>query len=495
MHRCHPLRATLLCAVLLTSASSALAEPEPEPETAHLRAAVAYAAGQMHNGGVPGFAIGVVEGPHVIFARGYGRADQSGRPVNVDTPFILGSTSKSFTALCVLQLVDAGRVDLDAPVEQYLPSFMRGDAAGRAITVRMLLNQTSGVSHEAGDQPVLSRAQLGPGAIRERALSLTVGALNRPVGSRYEYSNANYVVLGAIIEAASGETYAHYLRSHVFEPLGMNHSYTSVEDARGNGLAQGHREWVRWFEASDVPYPPSFVPVGFITTSVADMTRYLAMEANGGELDGVRLVSEAGFTEMHRGVAPMDQEGKSRYAMGWVTDTFNGVPVSYHDGDTGRFTSIIAISNDRFGVVILANGSGWLSGLHLTDAANGAINILVGNTPKSYATPYLITTTLFSVLLVAPLLQLFFAVKACFRKKRRSAILGYWLPTIVNLGLATLFAYVVPRVFLGIPLSELVVSIPDIGLGALASVTSACLWLALSAMRLIRVRVAGMVST
>ena len=284
----------------------------------------------------------------------------------------------------------------------------------------MLLNQTSGVSHAAGDQPILFRGELGEDAIHNRAMSLTRRALNRPVGASYEYSNANYLVLGAIVEAVSGETYEHYLRAHVFEPLGMRHSYASIEDARVNGLAQGHRQWLTWFEPSEVAYPPSFVPVGFIITSVADMTRYLAMEANGGELDGARLVSAASLAEMHRGATSMDAEGKSRYAMGWVSDTFNGVPVIYHDGDTGRFTSIMAISREGVGVVILANGSGWLSGLHLTDAANGAINLLAGNTPKSYATPYLITRMLYGVLLIVPFLQLLFAIKACLRKKRHS---------------------------------------------------------------------------
>jgi hypothetical protein len=174
--------------------------------------------------------------------------------------------------------------------------------------------------------------------------------------------------------------------------------------------------------------------------------------------------------------------------MGWVSDTFNGVPVIYHDGDTGRFTSIMAISRDGVGVVILANGSGWLSGLHLTDAANGAINLLAGNTTKSYATPYLITSMLYGVLLIVPLLQLLFAIKACLRKKRHSVILGYLLPTVINVGLAALFAFVVPRLFLGIPLTELVVSVPDIGLGAIVSLISACLWLALSVKRTARRR-------
>jgi CubicO group peptidase (beta-lactamase class C family) len=153
----------------------------------------------MEEGGVPGFAIGVVDGPRVLFTDGYGRADRVGRAVTVDTPFILGSTSKSFTALCVMQLVDAGRIELDQPIDRYLPGFLRGDPAAQGMTVRMLLNQTSGVSHAAGDQPILFPGELGDDAIHNRAMSLTRRALNRRVGASYEYSNANYAVPGAIV--------------------------------------------------------------------------------------------------------------------------------------------------------------------------------------------------------------------------------------------------------------------------------------------------------
>ena len=367
-------------------------------------------------------------------------------------------------------------------LQRYLPNFMGGHSS--RITVRMLLNHTSGISHEAGDQPILSQGPVGDNAIRTWAMALTPASLNRPAGATFEYSNANYIVLGAILEAVSGERYAQYLRVHVFEPLGMHHSYASFEETQKNRIAQGHREWFGWFESSDVPYPPSFVPVGFVVTSVGDMARYLSMEANGGELDGVHIVSEAGLREMHRGAAAMDPEGKSHYAMGWVADTFNGVPVVYHDGDTGRFTSVLAISRaEHFGVVILANASGWLYGVHQTDAANGATNILVGRVPKSYAGPFLITKIGLGAVMVIALLQFFFFFRAFMNGAKRSLIRGYLVPTVLNAGCAFALAYVVPRVFFGIPLSELVSSVPDIGIASLGSLACALAWVLLTVSR------------
>ena len=455
----------------------------PRDEKSLAADAAAYARKQMFAGGAPGFAIGIVRGPKLLFAKGYGHAGDNGREVTIDTPFILGSTTKSFTALCVMQLADAGKIGLDELVKRYLPGFM-GD--GPAITVRMLLNQTSGISHAAGDQPILSAGLTRGDAIRSWAMALTPFAQDRPAGASFEYSNANYIVLGAVIESVSGEGYAHYVRTHVFEPLGMNHSYASLVEARQHDVAQGYREWFGWFEANDLPYPPSFIPAGFMISSVGDMARYMAMEANGGELDGVRVISETGLTEMHRGVASMDPEGKSSYAMGWVADTFNGVPVFYHDGDTGRFTSIIAISRtERFGVVILANASGWLYGPHQTDAANGAINILVGGTTKSYATPYLITKVALGVIIVIALLQLLSVIRAMTGKPGRSVLLEFIIPTTINVACAVVFAYALPRIFFGIPLTEMVSSIPEIGVAALASIACAATWGLLTARRLI----------
>lgn len=472
-----------LCAALSLGAAAQAPDREARSQGGdHAEAAAAYASQQMRSSGAPGFAIGIVQGPHVLFARGYGRAGSDGAAVTVDTPFILGSTSKSFTALCVMQLVDAGRIDLDQPVERYLPGFLRGE--GRSITIRMLLNQTSGINHAAGDQPILSPGPSGESAIRDWAMALTPEALNRAAGAGYEYSNANFVVLGAVVEAVSGETYPAYLRAHVFEPLGMRHSYASLDQA--HGLAQGHREWFGWFEPSDVPYPASFVPAGFIISTVSDMTRYLSMQANGGELDGVRVVSAASLDLMQRGGAPMDQVGKSHYAMGWVSDTFNGVPVAYHDGDTGRFSSIIAISReDRYGVVVMANASGWLYGPHLTDAASGAINTLVGNTPRNYASPYAITKVILALFVLVALLQLVFAVRAFVSRRRRPLMWGRVAPTVLNLGLAAVFAYAVPRMLFGIPLTELLSSLPVMGVVAVASVACALAWLLLTAKQLI----------
>jgi CubicO group peptidase (beta-lactamase class C family) len=461
---------------------AAAAQPAPGPDPTDR--AAAYAVDQMRQSGVPGFAVAIVKGADVRYLRAFGVAGPTGEAVSADTPFILGSTTKSFTALCVMQLVEAGKVDLDASASRYLPGFMGGSPAGSRITVRDLLNQTSGIGHAAGDQPMLSPGETGDRAIRNWAMALSPDALT---ATGYEYSNANYIVLGAVIEAASGETYGSYLKHHILAPLGMTSSFTTLAEGRAHKMASGHREWVGWFEAGEVPYPPAFVPAGFLITTPRDMTRYMSMQANGGELDGVRIISEKGLAETHRGAAPMDDEGKARYAMGWVSDTFNGVPAVYHDGDTGRFISELGLTRDGYGILIMANASGWLSGPHSTDALSGAINILAGKTPRSYATPYLIGKIVLAVPLGVALLQLLFLVRALAnRRKPGKSAWGLGAPIVVSAALATFLAWAVPRLLFGIPLTEMIMSVPPFGAAALVSLAVAAAWLSRAVLLLAR---------
>jgi hypothetical protein len=189
-------------AALLPAAIVNAAGPRPDLDRID-----AYVQGLFQRSGLPGMALAVIEGDAPVYMRGFGSADARDRPITPDSLFIIGSTTKSMTALAILQLADAGKVRLDDAVTRYVPAFLAGARQARAITLRMLLHQTSGLSHEAGDQPVLDAGDTSPRAIQNWTLGLRDDALNRVPGASYEYSNANYVVLGAIVEIVSGQSY------------------------------------------------------------------------------------------------------------------------------------------------------------------------------------------------------------------------------------------------------------------------------------------------
>ena len=159
----------------------------------------AYLANRIAQQHIPGLAIGIIDHDRIAHLAGFGVADPSGRLVTPVTPFILGSMSKSFTALALMQLVEKGRVELDARVCRYIPWFTLADASSQQITVRQLLNQTSGLSVETSEKFAAS-SDVSDEALENRVRNLRTEHLDRPVGSDFEYSGTNYAVLGLLVQ-------------------------------------------------------------------------------------------------------------------------------------------------------------------------------------------------------------------------------------------------------------------------------------------------------
>jgi CubicO group peptidase (beta-lactamase class C family) len=274
----------------------------------------AYVEGLFARSHLPGMAVAVVRNDQMAYFRGLGEA-RKGSPVTQDTLFILGSTTKSFTALATLQLRDTGKLHLDDPVGRILPGFLHGAPVAAQVTIRSLLNQTSGLSQAAGDVPVWSEGEAGSNAIIIWVAGLDAKALDRPPGT-YEYSNANFVVLGAIIERASGLNYPQYMRQHVFAPLQMGETWASLAQADAGRMARGHKKFLGFNYESDLPYPASFVPAGFVITSAADLRKYIAAQLPGSGNVAALGLSPASLALWHDGDAAMDPTGTKRYAMG-----------------------------------------------------------------------------------------------------------------------------------------------------------------------------------
>ena len=200
--------------------SPARTSPKRTMKRASYEAMDAYVEAQMKHLNIPGAALAIVEGDTITHLRGFGKARPGGEAPTPQTPFFIGSLTKSFTALAIMQLVEYGKIELDAPVRRYLPWFRLADLkASSQITVRHLLNQTSGLPMLLGMANLDDTADR-PDATERQVRGLSTLKLNRAVGSKFEYSNLNYNVLGLIVEAASGESYAAYIQKHVFTPLG-----------------------------------------------------------------------------------------------------------------------------------------------------------------------------------------------------------------------------------------------------------------------------------
>jgi hypothetical protein len=285
-------------------------------------------------------------------------------------------------------------------------------AASARITVRHLLYQTSGLPTSAcePDQATMT--------LEQYVRSLATVILDRPVGSSHEYCNANYDILGLIVQTVSGQPYATYIEQHVFAPLQMHDSFASEPEAKRDGLAQGYR----WLFGVPTPfdyYPVSNVPAGGLISSVQDLTHYLVAQMNGGRFGSATVLSSAGIATMHAPAVAITQgEGiGSSYGMGWINGTLAGIPAIWHDGAEPNFTTRLLIEpQTRWGAILLVNANNWIpidgGNTALTSLEDGVTRLLAGQAPQaslSLGTLYLIIDGILlvlSALALWPLLRL-----------------------------------------------------------------------------------------
>jgi CubicO group peptidase (beta-lactamase class C family) len=433
---------------------------------------------------IPGLALGIVEGDRIVYVRGFGTADDSGRETTPQTPFIIGSLSKSLTALAVMQLVEANKIELDAPVQRYLPWFRVADEKASAeITVRHLLNQTSGLSTKTG------RSFQGDGDTSDTALEQAVrkldsAALTAPVGTKHQYSTINYSVLGLIVQTVAGQSYERYVQARILDPLQMRNSYTSEAAAEPQGLATGHNYWFGRPRAADLPYNRGLVPAGFLISSAEDMTHHLISQLNGGRYDGTSVLSPEGIGELHR-PAVQTPEADTSYGMGWFVGPVNDIPAIHHQGETFNFhANVVLVPQSRRGVVVLMNAENNLdlfTNRRMGTIADGVTSLLEGREPPPPPSnvPIFIVYAAVFALLVLQGVGIANSVVSLRRGRIRRGRIGPWwrlgLLLVLSLVWALFVLVLVPKQ-LGLPLSVLATGFPDLVYLLVASALVALGW-------------------
>jgi D-alanyl-D-alanine carboxypeptidase len=241
----------------------------------------------------------------VIFEKAWGRANrETGAPATLDTQFRIGSMNKMFTSVATLQLVEAGKIALDAPIVKYLPDYPNKEVASK-VTVRHLLTHTGGTGDIFGPEFMQNRL-----ALREHADYIKLYGSRPPAyepGTKFQYSNYGFVLLGALIERVSGMSYYDYVRSKVFQPAGMTSTNSLPENEpvpnRAAGYTRGETGWVS--NAETLPWRGTSAGGGYST--VGDLLRFAQALESG------KLISKATFAEA---VTP----GKGQYGFGFATE-------------------------------------------------------------------------------------------------------------------------------------------------------------------------------
>jgi CubicO group peptidase (beta-lactamase class C family) len=460
---------TLVCLTLMVvlTIGNVNASPTLQGET-DFAAIDAYVTEQMNNLGIPGMALGIVQDGQIAHVQGFGVADSSGRAVTPQTPFYIGSLSKSFTALAVMQLVEVGKIDLDAPVQTYLPWFELADKEASArITVRNLLNHTSGISTKDGNRFLASQQGL-----EETVRGLNIIHLTQPVGTTYQYSGLNYTIAGLIVQQVSGQSYGDYVTQRIFEPLDMRHSYASHAPALADGLSEGHHYMFGHAFKREYAVPPSGVPEGFLIASVEDMTHYVIAQLSDGRYGGLSILSPQGIAEMH---APaISTGGDEHYALGWGVGTADGIPIIQHAGDTGHFHSIVVLMPGRdSGFVLLANASGFEQIGQVDGIAVGVFNLLNDKPPAPVSVPINVRFLYWAVLLT-PLLMII-GIAYSWRRWRDKGVGYILLMVLLYGGVALLWLIAVPHLTES-PFSTIRFVHPELAYAMLASAVLGIGW-------------------
>jgi CubicO group peptidase (beta-lactamase class C family) len=302
---------------------------------------------------LPGLAVAVTRGDGVVHLGGYGSAGH-GRPMTPDTPMRAGSLSKAFTAAAVLRLVERGQADLDSPVQAYLPEFAVADAAvASCITVRQLLNQTSGLA----DRGFTDLWDLDQDRPAERVEVLATAHPVAAPGSAHHYFNPNYEALARLVEVLSGQDFGEYLTQHVFDPLGM-HATVSVDRAEKApvavpDLAQGHVVVFGVPVARDEP--PGFTTgsAGVVTTA-RDLATWLRVNSAQGQFEGRQVLEASSIRMSHTPPPGLD----SAYAMGWWEGSIGAHRVVEHNGVLATaYAHQVLVPQTGHGVALLANAN------------------------------------------------------------------------------------------------------------------------------------------
>lgn len=404
---------------------------------------------------IPGAALGIVKGDQLMYRQGYGYAGPDKKPVTPQTSFVIGSLSKSFTALAVMQLVDQGKIDLEAPVQRYLPWFRLADEQASEITVKHLLHQTSGLATYDG-QVSLTK---GDRPLEQHLRSLSRTKLTEPVGEVFQYSNLNYDILGAIVQEVSGMKYSDYIEKNVFHPLTMENSHASPEDV-SNHLATGYQPVFGFMLPTRQNDHQGTVPSGYLISSAEDMSKYLIAQRNEGRFGNISIVSERSAELMHRPAAAMWAD--NFYGMGW---TVNKERI-FHDGSTENTYSKMIIEGE-YGIVLLVNSIDFFHIDSYDQLIEGVNHILHGKTPAAHiADPdkiYLIIgiVALVAIAYVARAVYLAITWKSRGKKTKLKLVLSTLEILLMNISIPLIVLLLVPKLL--VPWSVIFVFLVGLG--------------------------------
>jgi CubicO group peptidase (beta-lactamase class C family) len=343
--------AALAVAVALAGSGCARLRPTSPAELCRLTAH------EVQRGKTPSLVLAVVDADELLFLDARGTADPvAARPARPDSVYMWFSISKLFCATAIMQLVDRGLIDIDRPIADYVPDLALENPFDTPLTARHLLDHSSGLPNpppwawaRLHDRPRPPLAALVNDVLREH------GRLESEPGTRDQYSNLGYLVLGLLVERVSGTSYEDYVRANLFAPLEMHDTDFAYSDAMlqraAIGQVRAHGLYHRWFvaaaspelfgpvvdgQATARPYLVDGAPYGGVIGTAGDLAHFAAMHLAHGIWRGRRILSARAVAAMQE-IQRLPSGRPLSHALGWHTGTTQGVRYFNHMGKGGGF--------------------------------------------------------------------------------------------------------------------------------------------------------------
>ena len=369
---------------------------------------------------IPGASIAIVHENDLFYSKAWGVTGETEEKVTAETPFTIGSISKSLTGLAIMKLIEEGTVNLEDPVKKYIPWFtLKDKEATSKITIKHLLTHSSGISTYSG-LAISDKESDGLNAIKDNVESLSNVALTALSGEKHQYSDANFLILGSLIEEVTNQTYSDYMKQEIFLPLGMKNAAADHDTAYKKGYLAGYQSWFGIPRKSSVTYDNGGTPYGYITASAEDMVQYIKFLS--------RQENDNFLTEntMNLYVSPHIQTGENRfYSLGLrITNPDSEEKMIWHSGSTpDSHAEMFFIPKTGWGGVILTNKNHILEEEALFYLKQGIINIINGDEPVDIPsnTPIVQLITI-GVICLLFLMLVYLFVKMRSKKVRKRSI-------------------------------------------------------------------------
>lgn len=333
---------------------------------------------------LPGFSVGLVKDNEIVYARGFGYKNiDTKEPVTTTTLFHMASVSKPFVATAIMQLVEQGKIDLEAPVTTYLPYFKLADERYKDITIQQMLSHVSGmpdVMDYEWDKP-----QYDKGAIERYVRSLADKKMRFDPGKRHAYSNMAFECLGDVIAKVSGMSFADYEKKYILDPAGMKESTFLKPEHLPENWASGHLRTIRTVAWEGYPYNRRHGPSSTLHSNALEMCNWAIINLKRGAHAGQKILKPESYDLLWKPWFKTGRGGSDNaVGLSWFLESYRGEKaVGHGGGDIGFNSYIILLPERSAAVVVLCN---YLPA-PIRYLAEAALDVLLGFESEDYNPP------------------------------------------------------------------------------------------------------------